>query len=289
MIRIDEEKCTLCGLCISDCVRGVLEEGEKAVHVANPEYCIRCGHCKAICPEDALALPMLDASEFEPAPGRENYPKAEDLLSFFRARRSIRQFEKRTVEREKLERIIQAGRFAPTGGNRQGLRYTVIHTPDKLSEIRDMNLDLLYSKAEEIERAFEKNSQTGEPVPQAYQVRKLYVNNWKGMKDLMGKGIDRLFYHAPTLVALHIDPAKSTSAMVDAGLAAMQMALMAETLELRTCFCGFFVFAVNESSEFKKILNIPEKHIVPVAFVVGYPAVEYQRLVSRNPARVDWL
>jgi nitroreductase/NAD-dependent dihydropyrimidine dehydrogenase PreA subunit len=287
-IRIDEQKCTLCGLCIPECLRGILQEGKEAVHVTNPKYCILCGHCKAVCPVDAPELPRLDASEFEPVPERENYPKADELLSFFRARRSIRQFEKRFVEREKLEKIIQAGRFAPTGANLQGLHYTVVHTPDKLSEIRDVNLDLLYRKAEDIERAFEQNSQTGEPVPQAYQDRKLYASLWKAMKGLMGKGIDKLFYHAPALVALHIDPAKSTSAMVDAGLAAMQMTLMAETLELGTCFCGFFVFAVNESTEFKKILDIPEKHIVPVSFVVGYPAVKYQRLVSRNPARVNW-
>ena len=289
MIHIDEEKCTLCGLCISDCVRGILEEGGKAVRVTSPENCIRCGHCKAICPVDAPEFPALDASEFEPVPGRENYPEGDELLLFFRARRSIRQFEERSVEREKLEKIIQAGRFAPTGGNRQGLHYTVVHTPDKLLEVRDMNLDLLYSQAENIERAFELNSQTGEPVPQDYQVRRFYAGRWKEMKDLMGKGIDKLFYHAPVLVVLHINPEESTSAIVDAGLAAMQMALMAETLELGTCFCGFFVFAVNESTEFKKTLNIPDKHIVPVSFVAGYPAVKYQKLVSRNPARVNWL
>ncbi|HOO90393.1 MAG TPA: nitroreductase family protein [Syntrophales bacterium] len=279
-VRIDEKKCTLCGLCVSDCVRDVLEEGEQSVRVANPEDCIRCGHCKAICPVDALEIPMLDASEFEPAPRREDYPEADDLFSFFRARRSIRQFEKRPVEREKLERIIQAGRFAPTGGNRQGVNYTVVHTPEKLSQIRDTNIDLLYRKAEEIERAFDRNRQTGEPIPQDYRIRKLYVSTWETMKELMEQGIDRLFYHAPALVVLHLNPALSTSAMVDAGLAAMQMALMAEALELGTCFCGFLVFAVNDSPEFKKILNIPEKHIVPVSFVVGYPAVTYELVVD---------
>lgn len=289
LIRIDEEKCTLCGLCIPDCVRGILEKGERAVRVTSPENCILCGHCKAICPVDAPEFPTLDASEFGPAPEREDYPEEDELLSFFRARRSIRQFEERFVEQEKLEKIIQAGRFAPTGGNRQGLHYTVVHTPDKLAEVRDMNLDLLYHQAEIIERAFERNSQTGESVPQVYQVRKFYADRWKEMKDLMGKGVDKLFYHAPALVVLHINPAESTSAMVDAGLAAMQMALMAETLELGTCFCGFFVFAVNESTEFKKTLNIPENHIVPVSFVAGYPAVKYRSLVSRNPAHVDWL
>jgi len=63
----------------------------------------------------------------------------------------------------------------------------------------------------------------------------------------------------------------------------MQMVLMVESLNLGTCFCGFFVFAVNMSLEFKKMLAIPEAHIVPLSFVVGYPDVHFKRLVARNP------
>ena len=37
----------------------------------------------------------------------------------------------------------------------------------------------------------------------------------------------------------------------------------AETLEPGTCFCGSFVYAVNESTEFKKTLNIPENISFP--------------------------
>ena len=151
-----------------------------------------------------------------------------------------------------------------------------------------MNLDLLARQAEEIEEALDLQARTGKPVPEEYEVRKVYTKRWKEMKTEMQEGIDKLFYHAPALVALHINPAESTSAMVDAGLAGMQMVLMADNLELGTCFCGFFVFAINTSPEFKKMLTIPEEHIVPLSFVVGYPAVEYERLVSRNPARVTW-
>ena len=129
LIRINEEKCTPCGLCIPLYVRGILEEGERAVRVTNPDGCTLCGHCKAICPVDAPELPTLNASEFVEAPGRERYPTPDVLLSFFRSRRSTRQFKNRPVEREKLETIIQAGRFASTGGNRQGLHYVVVNTP----------------------------------------------------------------------------------------------------------------------------------------------------------------
>ena len=288
LIHIDEEKCTSCGLCIPLCVRGVLEEGESAVRVTNPDKCTLCGHCKAICPVDAPELPTLEASEFMEAPGRGSYPTPEVLLSILRSRRSIRRFKNKSVEREKLETIIQAGRFAPTGGNRQGIQYVVISTPSKIAEIKRMTVDLLARQAEEIDTALELHERTGQPVPVEYEVRKVYTKRWKEMKTEMKSGIDKLFYHAPALVALHINPSESTSPMVDAGLAGMQMVLMAEGLDLGTCFCGFFVFAVNMSLEFKNMLAIPEAHIVPLSFVVGYPDVHFKRLVSRNPARVTW-
>lgn len=288
LIRIDEEKCTSCGLCIPLCVRGILEQGESAARVTNPDGCILCGHCKAVCPVDAPELPTLDASEFVEAPGRGGYPKPDVLRSIFRSRRSIRQFKGKSVERENLETIIQAGRFAPTGGNRQGLHYIVVRTPSKIEEVKRMTVDLLALQGEEIEDALDIKARTGQPVPGEYEVMKDYTKRWKEMKTEMQGGIDKLFYHAPVLVALHINPAESSSPMVDAGLAGMQMALMAESLDLGTCFCGFFVFAVNMSPEFKKMLAIPEKHIVPLSFVVGYPDVHYKKLVSRNPARVTW-
>ncbi len=47
-----------------------------------------------------------------------------------------------------------------------------------------------------------------------------------------------------------------------------------------------FAVAINTA---KKLLALGEKDKTVVAFVAGYPNVDYLRLVSRNPARVTWL
>ena len=43
----------------------------------------------------------------------------EELLSFIKSRRSIRQYKDRPVEKELLTQIIEAGRYTATAANRQ--------------------------------------------------------------------------------------------------------------------------------------------------------------------------
>lgn len=289
IVWIDPDRCTLCGLCIPICVRRILEEREGAVAVTDPTQCILCGHCKAVCPEDAPQLSSLNAEEFSPIPRREDLPQAEQLMAFFRSRRSIRIFQKREVEKGKLEKIIQAARFAPTGGNRQPLHYVVLNSADRIEEIRTMAIESLVGQAKKIEGAIQGMRAGDEPVPVTYQLRQLYPPIWRQMADLDKQGIDRLFYHAPALIICHLNPLESVTPDMDPGLSAMQMILMAEALELGTCLCGFLVFAIEESPELRKALQIPKDHRVPLSFMVGYPDVTFHRLVSRKPARVRWL
>jgi len=138
-VTIEEERCTLCGLCLQVCVRQVLQEREGRIECVEPLRCLACGHCKAVCPEDAVQLRYCRPEEFIPVPPRSSYPDPDTLLSFFRARRSVRSYRPDPVEREKLERIIQAGRFAPTGSNRQHLEYVVLQSPERLAVVRGEN------------------------------------------------------------------------------------------------------------------------------------------------------
>ena len=57
-IRINEEKCTGCGLCVSVCKDFSLKiENRKAKITKHPLFgCIGCGHCMAICPADAIKI-----------------------------------------------------------------------------------------------------------------------------------------------------------------------------------------------------------------------------------------
>ncbi len=289
MISIDAKRCTLCGLCIPVCVRRILEEGDKEVVVTEPELCISCGHCKAVCPVDAPNLSGLDETEFEPVANADKLPGPAEFLRFLRRRRSTRVYKERPVEVEKLRMILEAGRFAPTGGNRQPCEYTVVRGRKLLDRAGLLAIQTLRALGDSVKEAFRKHDQLNEPVPEEFIPIQNYPPVWERMARKWREGVDLLFYHAPALVLIHTKRGATTSGDVDAGLSAMHMILMAETMGLGTCLNGFLVTSVKRSDELREVLKIPDDHQVHATFTVGYPDVEFLRVVARNPVRVEWL
>jgi nitroreductase/NAD-dependent dihydropyrimidine dehydrogenase PreA subunit len=277
----------LCGVCASVCVRNIIDASGNGIKLNQPETCIFCGHCKAVCPEDAIEIPSYAQEEFVPAPQKENFPSADNLLAFFRFRRSTRIYQRKPVEQEKIRQIIEAGRFAPTGGNFQELRFAVAHTPEMINEIRGSAIHSLSNYADRM-----MSASPDEPKAAAFtsnpMVLQRYAQTLKEMARKHDQGVDSLLWNAPVLIVIHVSSLVESPG-VDVGLGAMQMVLMAEALGLGTCFIGFIPMAIENSPDLKKLLKIPDSHQAVTAFVAGYPDVSYLRLVSRKPARVRWL
>lgn len=49
-----------------------------------------------------------------------------DVIEVIRARRSVRSYADRPVERDKIERLLEAARLAPSASNRQEWRFVVV-------------------------------------------------------------------------------------------------------------------------------------------------------------------
>lgn len=58
-----------------------------------------------------------------------------DVLDVIMTRRSIRSFESRPVGKDLLEKIVEAGRRAPSGMNSQKWHFTVVTNPEVIREI----------------------------------------------------------------------------------------------------------------------------------------------------------
>ncbi len=188
-----------------------------------------------------------------------------------------------------MEKIIQAGRFIPTGGNRQPNHYVVLHSPEMIETIRRKTFDFLSEEAAKTLETMERHRKFGEPLPPRFDVKLGYASLWRVMGKVYEKGKDLLFFYAPAVMMIHLDPEKASPFGADAGLAAMQMVLMAEALGLGTCFSGFLTSASNRSPELKQMLRIPDEHNILLSFVIGHPDIDFPRTVSRNPARVTYL
>ncbi|NLG65365.1 MAG: 4Fe-4S binding protein, partial [Actinobacteria bacterium] len=65
IVRIDEEKCTGCGLCVTPCAEGAIQIVDGKAKVLREELCDGAGFCLAVCPEGALTIERREAAAFD--------------------------------------------------------------------------------------------------------------------------------------------------------------------------------------------------------------------------------
>jgi len=280
-------KCVGCGLCVRVCPSFVLDVAKAKAAVARGEWCIGCGHCGSICPMEAI---LHEATSFDnsakPGPSPAATPEALQML--IRERRSTRVYTKENVSQEILMKVLEAGRYAPTGRNSQNVHYIVLASPDGIEHLRQMTMafyDTIFSRVRGRLGAFLFGLFAGRKVVKSLRESLPKVEY---AKVLMEQGKDLLFYHAPVVILVHAESWDTCSAF-NCGTALYNGSLMAHTLGLGCCFNWYLAGAVNHDREIKKWLEIPRDHACYGAMTLGYPDVRYERLAERKPVSVRWL
>lgn len=251
IIEIDEDKCIGCKLCIDDCPQqNIYLKNNKAKIIS--DNCIKCGHCSAICPNESVVISGYDESPKYLDQLRKI--KSDELLDSLMSRRSIRQFKDKTIKKEDVEKIIEAGRWTPTAKNSQDVSYIIIDKDKR--KIEDIAVNI-FKRLIKILRIFKKSYKNFEID-------------------------DNFFFKKAPIVICVVSNNK-----VDGALAASNMALMAESLGLGVLYSGFFSIASKISFQLKKELGLNKNKVV-TTLVIGYPNVKYMRTALKDNAKIAY-
>ncbi len=173
-----------------------------------------------------------------------------DTFEAIKTRRSIRRFQDKPVEDEKLATLLEAVRMSPSWANFQCWRFIIV---------KDRSMREKISEFSYVESFF---------APLGYKANPAK----KGLAE------------APVVIVACADPSKSGVLwgqhyyMTDIGIAAQTLMLSARALGMGTVFVG-----VYDEEKLRILLNVPSNIRIVGLFPLGYPFEEKKEGPPRKP------
>jgi nitroreductase len=182
------------------------------------------------------------------------------VLQAIKARRSVRHYKTDPVPRKLIEKIIEAGNWAPSVGNLQPWRFVVIEDEKLRMKLKEMALPKWRKTTEKLK----------EDDPQRYRIHARHLG-----RD------DPVYYSAPVIIFI-IGPSGINSA-----LACENMMLAAHSLGLGSCYVGWGALVIYEP-ELIEALELKEKESVFGPIIIGYPE-KYPEPPPKKEAKIKWI
>ena len=126
--------CTGCGACVEECPSLVFELRKNTAVPVYSSNCIRCGHCLAVCPVDAVIHNKLVPSEFVPI-SKGCFVPPMNMHGFLRKRRSVGAFKETQVHEYMLRQIVDIARYGPSSNNLQSYYFRFVRDKKVLATL----------------------------------------------------------------------------------------------------------------------------------------------------------
>jgi nitroreductase len=172
-------------------------------------------------------------------------PEGKDFLQLIINRQSDRKYSNAQVEKEKLDRIAEAGRMAPSACNAQPWKFIVVTDPELIGKIA-----------------------------QAASAKLIGMNSFVGQAS----AIIVIVRESPNLSSKVGATIKNKDySLIDIGIATENICLQAKAEGIGSCIIGWF-----DEKEIRKLLSIPGSKRVEILITLGYSLSE-KRDKKRKP------
>lgn len=183
-----------------------------------------------------------------------------ETLQVIGGRRSIRAYSPEQIPGADLQKIMEAALLAPSAMNQQKWHFTVVQNKAMLDKMVGTIKENIMNSGHE------------------FLMQRAGVPGY------------HTFYNAPTVILISAEE-NADWVQIDCGLAAQNITLAAESLNIGSCVIGSsrLLFASEKSQDFKRELGIPEGygHICSVA--LGYRAGESPGAPPRNKDVINYI
>ncbi len=182
-----------------------------------------------------------------------------DALQAILTRRSTRKMKSQVPPRDLIEKVIQAGRHAPSGHNNQSTHLIVITDPNILSDLADM-------------------------VREAFVAMEVTEGMYVSMKNAIAnakRGGHPFHYNAPVLIVA-ANRIGYGNAMADSACALENMMVAANALDLGTCWINQLHWLDGNPAihEYMLKIGLGQDETITGSMILGYPA---EGLPERTP------
>ena len=224
-----------------------------------------------------------------------------EVIEAIRNRRSIRSFRPEPVPRQVLEDLLDACRWAPSGGNVQPWYFAVLG-----GEV----MDKVKARLEETGRAswdgtvftdmnpdFRRRGAYPESLMSRVEAQRERMNSYvfsSEGEDLEQKRNEFMFkmlrfFDAPNAIIIYTDD-ESPTAMGDIGIVSQTICLAALAHGLGTCIMGYTVMWPDI---YRELLGIPKGKPIATSIAIGYPDADasintFPRFREPLDVLIDW-
>jgi len=306
VMKVDETKCNKCGLCIDNCPFRCWDKNEEDIPVMKETYaCFSCYNCKVACPNDAVNI--VDSYHVdngywktEPHPLPATMPlKAKDaegnptewneIEKAVFTRRSVRNYKDKPIPESLIQRVLEAGRFAPSAGNCQPWKFIVITDKAIIAEVNNVTKNLLGNL---YKMYMDDNSVKG--LVSLIEGPPFNVSAFDPRVMIGGFGTIAKFpdlnpsMEAPAVILLLADERSISNPELHIGICGQNMNLVANSLGIKACWNGFLAAGVNFFQPIKTKLGIKKPWTAVSSLCLGYPRFKQEGVVPREDRPVTW-